>query len=108
MNPVNPPALLLCADKVKSDPAFAVGGRGARKVVVTQLFEPKETPATEVVWDPAAQAKCPVHVAKSFEFAIFTEKTPQDKHFHRQGTEIYTVLQGKMVIEVRTEDGIPK
>lgn len=35
-----------------------------------------------------------------FEFAIFNNSTPQDKHYHKLGTEIYTLLEGEMEIEV--------
>jgi quercetin dioxygenase-like cupin family protein len=38
-----------------------------------------------------------------FELAVFTERAHQDRHLHRIGTEIYTVLEGEMSIEVEGE-----
>jgi mannose-6-phosphate isomerase-like protein (cupin superfamily) len=38
--------------------------------------------------------------APGLEMAFFTENARQDRHWHEQGTEIYTVLEGRMKIEV--------
>jgi len=37
------------------------------------------------------------------EMAYFTERARQDRHWHVRGTEIYTVLEGEMAIEVESE-----
>lgn len=34
------------------------------------------------------------------EAAVFTQGTPQDRHYHQKGTETYVVLEGAMTIEV--------
>lgn len=97
----NVPCLLLTAEAVAADPALAPGARGARKHVVTSLFDKKELVATDAVWLPPAEGeKCPVIVAPAWEMASFTEVTAQDRHHHLQGTEIYMVLKGTMTINV--------
>ena len=42
----------------------------------------------------------------STEIAVFTNVAPQDRHYHLRGTEIYTVLEGEMVIDIEGEDHI--
>ena len=95
------PCLLITKQAAAADPALQPGARGARKHVVTSLFEKKERVAMEAAWLPPAEGeKCPVIVAPAWEMATFTEVTAQDRHFHRQGTEIYMVLSGIMTINV--------
>lgn len=95
------PALLLTRQAVAADSALLPGARGARKHIVTELFDKKETEAIGPVWvSPAEGEKCPVVVAKGLEMASFTEVTAQDRHYHKVGTEIYIVLAGMMRIEV--------
>lgn len=47
--------------------------------------------------------KCPVFVSSGakYEVALFTHDAEQTRHFHKQGTEIYTVLEGEMAIDAR-------
>lgn len=95
------PALLLTRRAVAADPALHFGARGARKHIVTELFDEKETEAVVPEWgSPAQGEKCRVVVASGLEMASFTEVTPQDRHYHKVGTEIYIVLAGTMRIEV--------
>jgi len=87
-----------------ADPALEPGARGARKHVVTSLFDKKEEEATRAAWLPPAESeKCPVIVAPAWEMASFTETTAQDRHYHRRGTEIYSVLSGTMSVDVEGE-----
>ena len=44
--------------------------------------------------------KCPVILMRDTEFAIFTEHAKQTRHRHMIGTEIYTLIEGEMTIEV--------
>ena len=46
------PCLLLTKQAVATDPALQPGARGARKHVVTALFEKKESVATDATWLP--------------------------------------------------------
>jgi len=95
------PCFIVGADAVDDDQALALAGCGARKHVVTSLCKDKERNATEIVWHaPAKREKCPVLVTESWELAAFSEVAPQDRHYHKKGTEIYTVLEGEMWIEV--------
>jgi len=95
------PCLLITKQAATADPALAPGARGARKHVVTSLLNEKEVDATAALWLPPAEGeKCPVIVAPAWEMATFNEVTAQDRHFHRLGTEIYSVLSGTMQVEV--------
>ena len=95
-----PAALLVKLDVVKGDVALRPGGRGNRKIVVTQLF-PGERESTDLLWQPPEDAgPCPVQLAEDFEVAVFTQETAQDRHYHKRATEIYTVLEGEMDIEI--------
>ena len=95
------PALYISLDAVKSDPALAPGARGARKLLVTEIYAQKERLANQPIWEsPCGESLCPVQSTKDTEVAIFNQHAVQDRHLHRIGTEIYMVLEGVMVIEV--------
>ena len=99
------PAFLVAKDAVKRDPALQAGARGARKLLVTDLYSAKERESTSVEWLPPAQGdKCPVQLMADAEVAVFNQHATQDRHYHKKGTEIYMVLEGKMVIEVTGRD----
>ena len=87
---------------MKQDPALQPGGRGDRKVLVTELYPRTEEEATKVVWR-AGSLKCPVQLMSDTECAVFSHQAHQDRHFHKQSTEIYMLLEGKMNIEVEGE-----
>jgi len=100
-----PEALLVALNEAKRDPALRPGGRGARKIIVTEIYPDKEEPAREVLWKPPGEMdKSPVQVMKDTEVAIFTHRASQDRHYHKIGTEIYMVLEGRMIIEVEGID----
>ncbi len=66
-----PPALLIRARSVISDPALQPGARGARKLLVTEVFQAKERVATETVWSPPREGeKCPVQVMSDTECSV--------------------------------------
>ena len=57
--------------------------------------------ASDIDWSPPiGDDKCSVQLMHDTEIAVFNQRARQDRHFHKVGTEIYMVLQGKMVIEV--------
>jgi mannose-6-phosphate isomerase-like protein (cupin superfamily) len=100
-----PPALLVTLKDAKSDPALLPGGRGARKIVVTEIYSSKEKVADQIIWKPPGEMdKSPVQVMKDTEVAVFTNRASQDRHYHKIGTEIYMVLEGRMIIEVEGTD----
>jgi mannose-6-phosphate isomerase-like protein (cupin superfamily) len=100
-----PPALLVTLKDAKSDPALLPSGRGARKIVVTEIYSDKEKAASEIIWKPPrAEDKSPVQIMKDTEVAVFTHRASQDRHYHKIGTEIYMVLEGRMIIEVEGVD----
>jgi len=103
---VKSPALVVPLSSVTADPALQKGNRGARKILVTDIFDEKEQKATEIIWNPPKEGKekCPVQLMHDTEIAIFNEITKQDRHYHKKGTEIYMVLEGKMHIEIEEEE----
>jgi mannose-6-phosphate isomerase-like protein (cupin superfamily) len=98
------PALLIRRDAVERDPALASGERGDRKLLVTRIYEATEQAATEIEWKPPPPGKkCGVQLMQDAEMAVFTESASQDRHYHIDATEVYSVVEGEMLIEV---DGI--
>jgi mannose-6-phosphate isomerase-like protein (cupin superfamily) len=90
-------ALYVTVGALRADPALQPGRRGARKLLVT---EPRkgEYDAEDTVWH-ADPDKCPVQKMRDTELAVFTHLSWQDRHYHKQCTEIYIVMNGTMVIE---------
>ena len=94
---------LLIKKQTAADLALNPRARGARKIVVTSLKDGEEE-VNETVWRaPAKGEKCPVLVTENWELAAFIEVAPQDRHYHKKGTEIFIVLEGEMKIEVEGE-----
>lgn len=92
-------------ESAKADPALRPGGRGARKILVTEIYPGEEEAAVDSTWGaPDGSNKCQVQVMRDAEVAIFTERAAQDRHYHKLGTEIYMVLEGRMIIEVEGAD----
>ena len=96
------PALLVTLEVSKQDPALQA--RGDRKVLVTEIRPDTEQESVAVLWRaPSPPAKCPVVAMRDTELAIFTERAKQTRHCHKIGTEIYTLLEGEMMMEVAGE-----
>lgn len=95
------PTLLISLDSIRKDPALGAEGRGERKILVTELYSRTEVEATCVNWEAGnASAPTPVQVMADVEMAVFTHRASQASHLHKLGTEIYMVLEGRMIIEV--------
>ena len=98
-------AFLVRKSAIWNDPVFQEGGRGARKLLVTEVYDGKEHEAQDAKWKaPAEHETCPVQLMPDTEVAVFNHETPQDRHFHKQGTEIYMVIEGQVTIEVDSKD----
>jgi quercetin dioxygenase-like cupin family protein len=94
-------ALVITRVAVEGDPALQPDSRGARKLLVTDLYSANECEATSVQWvPPVAGEKCPVLVVAGAEMAVFNQHATQDRHYHKQGIETFMVIDGVMVIEV--------
>ena len=95
------PALLIRLDSVKRDPVLDPEGRGERKILVTELYPSGEVESVRTIWEAGnASASTPVQVMADVEMAVFTHRASQNRHFHKLGTEIYTVVEGRMIIDV--------
>jgi mannose-6-phosphate isomerase-like protein (cupin superfamily) len=79
-------------------------GLGARKILVTEIYSGEQEAAESIWGPPAGSGNCPVQVMRDTEMASFNERAPQDRHYHKVGTEIYMVLEGSMTIEVEGDD----
>ena len=97
-------ALFVSLDSIREDSALKIGGRGDRKVLVTEVYPENETEAVHPSWTAGViSGKTPVQVMKDTELAVFTHLASQTRHFHQLGTEIYCLLEGEMLIEVEGE-----
>ena len=93
--------LHITLEQVKQDPALSSGKRGARKLIVTDIYKGKEHEATSDIWCPPPPGQeCPVLRMSNAEMALFNHEADQDRHYHKEGTEIYEVLEGEVVVEV--------
>lgn len=98
-------ALLVKLSALKDDLALKPQARGARKLLVTELFSSKENLAQEPIWQaPKNNEKCQVLLTKDFEMSVFNQDSTQDRHYHKFATEIYLVIEGTMLIEVENQD----
>jgi mannose-6-phosphate isomerase-like protein (cupin superfamily) len=94
-------SILITKDSLRRDPNLKIGSRGARKILVTNIYENKEYPCETDVWiPPAGDEKCPVQIMHDTEVAYFNQMASQDRHYHKMGTEMYMVIEGLMTIEV--------
>ncbi len=91
--------LLVTIDSIRRDPALQPHSRGARKIGVTTVYPDKEKEYSEPRWI-GSDHESPVMLLESTEYAVFTETTVQDRHFHKMGTEFYTILEGEFHIDV--------
>ena len=98
---MNNKCLHITLDQVKQDSALAPGQRGARKLVVTEIFKDKEHEAASDIWSsPPPGQKCPVLRMSNAEMAVFNQEADQDRHYHKVGTEIYEPIEGQVTLEV--------
>jgi len=93
-------SLFVSMAKIKTDPALQPNARGARKLAVTQVYD-RETLAVDPGWAPPDTGQpCPVLQLPSTEMAVFNQNAAQQRHYHKQATEIYVVAAGAMAIEI--------
>ena len=82
----------------KKEKKIAQPGNNGRKVFATKVMhEYGEELITSPVWK--APQVFPTGDG-GIEIATFTEFTGQDRHMHQKGTEIYTVLRGRLEIYI--------
>ena len=97
------PAVLVRSCEIEAarrDPKTYLGNRGDQKVVITYQYSGVEG-LGDVIWTALApNGKRHYAVASGVEFALFDERAKQSRHYHRRATEVYTVLEGAMSIEV--------
>jgi mannose-6-phosphate isomerase-like protein (cupin superfamily) len=102
----NTDVLIVSKEAVKSDPAMQKNARGARKIMVTELYESKEEIKASIEWLPPKynDEKCHVQLVDKTEIAVFNQFSSQDRHYHEKGTEIYCVMEGKMTINIKNRN----
>jgi len=93
-------SLFVSMARIKTDPALQPSARGARKLAVTRVYD-HETPAVDPGWAPPDDGRpCPVLQLPSTEMAVFNQNAAQLRHYHKQATEIYVVVEGTLAIEI--------
>jgi len=93
--------LKVAVNELKSDPALASGERGARKIIVTKIYKDKEKESDTQIWTaPLPGQECQVLRMSNTEMAFFNQQAEQDRHYHKESTEIYMVIEGTLIIEV--------
>jgi len=95
---------LIRREDLKKDPAFQFGARGAKKVLVTEIYPDKEQEVCLSESPLDSCGKVPVQIMKDSEIAFFNQNAGQDKHYHKEATEIYTVLEGEMDIIIQGQE----
>jgi mannose-6-phosphate isomerase-like protein (cupin superfamily) len=97
------PAVLLRSREIaaaRRDPKAYLGSRGDQKIVITYRYTGDEG-LGDVTWTALAPSgKRHYGVTTGVEFALFDQRAKQSRHYHRRATEVYTVLEGEMSIEV--------
>ena len=92
-------------EEVRKDPALSVGNRGARKQIVTTLYTDKEKESNSDIWyAPADTEKCQVLRLSGVEMGVFNQEARQDRHYHKEGTEIYFLIEGDFFIGVEGKE----
>lgn len=100
----NPPALLISKETVREDTELNEGPEGERKLVVQDIYPSVEMLATGCRWKvPNLGEKCQVLKLSNVEVGIFSNIASQVRHYHKIGTEIYSVIDGEMDIVVNDE-----
>ncbi len=95
------PYLFLSKKAVKGDPWIYRNGNNGRKVLVNEIRPSTERPIRSPQWrlggkrSPVLEVGC-----GGVEVATFTHNSKQDCHKHLICTEIYTVLEGEMIIRL--------
>jgi quercetin dioxygenase-like cupin family protein len=95
--------IVLRKNAVERDWKLAAPGNNGRKVLVTRIWPDKERPIEDPEWHAEPEGgRTPVLETGpgGLEIATCTEKSAQDRHKHLAGTEIYTVLSGRLAIYV--------
>lgn len=78
-------------------------GNSGRRVVALRMMPEYSVPLTSCRWQPPLKgAKSSIFESGSqcFEVSTFNQFTTQDRHYHKEATEIYIVLEGQMSILV--------
>ena len=98
---MNNKCLHIALDQVKQDLALSSVKRSARKLIVTDILKGKEQEAINDIWYPPPPGQeCPVLRMNNAEMAVFNHEADQDRHYHKESTEIYETIEGEVVLEV--------
>ena len=100
-NAKQPSFFIIRLKALKNDVQIMGEKKGSKKLLVTEVWDEIEERATNCKWRPPGEKdKSQVLQTDDIELGIFTHHAPQDRHFHKLGTEIYSVLEGQMDIEI--------
>ncbi len=78
--------------------------KGYRKILVTKIKKECENRIVKKEWIPPNENDhADVLEMRDTELAYFNQNAKQDQHYHIDATEIYTVIEGQMVIELNNQ-----
>jgi quercetin dioxygenase-like cupin family protein len=99
-----PPVFIIPIKSIEDDNQLQKEGAGSRKLLVTELWDSIEETTTKCHWLPPNEGEMnQVLQTTNIELGVFTHRASEDRHFHKQGTEIYSVLDGEMNIKVNDD-----
>ena len=90
----------------KADFRMLEEGNNGRRVVALKIMPDFSLPLRSRRWQPPLEdEKSWIYESgdKRFEISTFNQLTGQDRHYHKDATEIYTVLDGQMSIWVEND-----
>ena len=90
----------------QADQRMREQGNAGRRVVALKLMPGYSLPLKSCRWQPPLKDSKSWIVesgAKRFEVSTFNQLTKQYRHYHKEATEIYTVLEGQMTIWVKDD-----
>lgn len=96
-----PPVFIIPLKSIENDNLLKKEGAGSRKLLVTEIWDSIEEKTTERHWQAPNEGDMnQVLLTANIELGIFTHLASQERHYHKLGTEVYSVLDGEMDIKV--------
>ncbi|MCP4612818.1 MAG: cupin domain-containing protein [Planctomycetes bacterium] len=96
--------LIIRKSKAKDDFKLKTKNLNGRKVMVNCIRPDKSRHIEKPEWEPPKNEHEKSNILETgcggIEIATCNQKTVQKRHFHKIATEIYSVLEGHLIIEV--------
>lgn len=94
-------SLKIPIENIANDLLSSSNKKGYRKIIVTSVRNETEKEIKNEIWSKTeADEKTNVILHPNAELSYFNRFAKQDRHFHKYATEIYTMLEGSLSIEL--------